>query len=65
MLMDDIEKKLIKKGKKTQVNLTNSQNSWPDSWVVGNLVEIKFKNSYEVQFVINLMLKDEVQKKKY
>jgi hypothetical protein len=65
MLMDDIEKKLIKKGKKTQVNLTNSQNSWPDSWVVGNLVEIKFKNSYEVQFVINLMLKDEVQEKKY
>jgi len=63
--MDDIEKKLIKKGKKTQVNLTNSQNSWPDSWVVGNLVEIKFKNSYEVQFVINLMLKDEVQEKKY
>ena len=65
MLMDDIEKKIIKKGKKTQVNLTNSQNSWPDSWVGGNLVEIKLKNSYEVQFVINLMLKDEVQEKKY
>jgi len=59
-----LKKKIIqlKKGKKTQVNLANLQNSRLGSRDYDNPIEKKLKNNYKAQSLINSMLNDEAEK---
>jgi len=62
MLKNEIEKKsqLRKWKKKTQVNRVNPLNSWSELLNWDNLIKNKLKN-YEVQSLINLILKDKIK----
>jgi hypothetical protein len=48
--------------KKTWAIFGNPQNLWPGSWDLNNPIEKKI-NKYEAKFSINLVLKDEIEKK--